>query len=47
MVDAIRARDYPLAMAITALSSTFIVFGNLVADVSTAAIDPRTEAKTG
>ena len=47
MVDAIRARDYPLAMAITALSSTFVVFGNLVADVSTAAMDPRTEAKTG
>jgi len=40
-VEAIFARDYPLIIANTFISGTLIVFGNLLADVLYAVVDPR------
>lgn len=40
-VEAIFARDYPLIIANTFISGSLIVFGNLVADVLYAVVDPR------
>ncbi len=35
------ARDYPVVMAITLLSATLVVVGNLLADIGYALVDPR------
>jgi len=40
-VEAIFARDYPLIIANTFVSGAMIVFGNLLADVLYAVVDPR------
>ncbi|KER10665.1 MAG: diguanylate cyclase [[Candidatus Thermochlorobacteriaceae] bacterium GBChlB] len=40
-VDAIFARDYPLIIANTFVSAVVIIFGNLLADVLYAVVDPR------
>lgn len=40
-VEAVFARDYPLIIAVTFLSGTMIVIGNLVSDVLYAVVDPR------
>ncbi|TCD48748.1 ABC transporter permease [Chlorobium sp. N1] len=40
-VEAIFARDYPLIIANTFISGILIVFGNLIADVLYAVVDPR------
>lgn len=42
-VAAVFSRDYPILMGTLLLSSVLIVLGNLLADVSYAAIDPRTQ----
>jgi ABC-type dipeptide/oligopeptide/nickel transport system permease component len=39
--DAISARDYPLVLATTLLATSAVVAGSLVADLLTAAADPR------
>lgn len=39
--DAISARDYPLVLGITLLATCAVVTGSLVADIVTAAADPR------
>jgi peptide/nickel transport system permease protein len=39
--DAISARDYPLALGTTLLATCAVVLGSLVADLMTAAADPR------
>jgi peptide/nickel transport system permease protein len=39
--DAIGARDYPLVLATTLLASILVVVGSLLADLLTAAVDPR------
>jgi peptide/nickel transport system permease protein len=39
--EAVKAYDYPLVLAGTALAGTLVVAGNLVADLLHAAIDPR------
>jgi peptide/nickel transport system permease protein len=39
--DAIAGRDYPLVIATTLLSSVLVVLGSLLADLLTAAADPR------
>jgi peptide/nickel transport system permease protein len=41
MVEAVRARDYPVIMAATAVSATLVVLGNLLAETLTAWADPR------
>lgn len=40
-VDAIFARDYPVIMAVTAMSGVLVVLGNLLADVLYRVVDPR------
>ncbi len=40
-VEAALARDYPVVMAVTMLSSLLIMMGNLVADITYALVDPR------
>lgn len=40
-VEAVRSRDVPVILATTMLSATLVVVGNLLADVSYAALDPR------
>ena len=40
-VEAALARDYPVVMAVTLLSSVLVTAGNLVADVTYALVDPR------
>ncbi len=42
MVDAVGARDYPLVMGTTAMFAVLVVVGNILADVGTAMVDPRT-----
>ena len=42
--DAILARDYPLILATTALTSALVIVGSLLADLAQATIDPRAEA---
>ena len=39
--QAITTRDYPLILGATALSAALVIFGNLVADVLHALVDPR------
>jgi peptide/nickel transport system permease protein len=38
---AIEKRDYPIIMGVTMLSSLMVIFGNLLADIAYAIIDPR------
>ena len=45
--DAIATRDYPVVAATTLLASALVVIGSLLADVTYAAIDPRTRIKVG
>lgn len=40
-VEAVQARDYPVAMAITAVFAVLVVAGNLLADLLAAVADPR------
>ena len=40
-VDAIAARDVPLVLALTSLSAVAVIFGNLIADLVQARLDPR------
>jgi len=39
--EAVKAYDFPLVLAATALAGTLVVIGNLVADLLHAAVDPR------
>lgn len=41
LVEAVRARDYPVVMAATTISAVLVVTGNLLADLAAAALDPR------
>jgi peptide/nickel transport system permease protein len=41
LVEAVRARDYPVVMAATTISAALVVLGNLAADLLTAWADPR------
>jgi peptide/nickel transport system permease protein len=41
LVEAVRARDYPVVMAATAISAVLVVAGNMIADVLAAWVDPR------
>ena len=41
LVEAVRARDYPVVMAATTMSALLVVAGNLLADLLAAAVDPR------
>ena len=41
LVEAVRARDYPVVMAATTVSAFLVVAGNLLADLAVAWIDPR------
>src|SRR5437016_14516028 len=41
LVEAVRARDYPVVMAATTISATLVVAGNLLADLAVAWLDPR------
>jgi len=41
LVDAVKARDYPVVMAATAVSAVLVVAGNILADVLAAWLDPR------
>jgi peptide/nickel transport system permease protein len=40
-VNAVAGRDYPIIMATTMIAAILTVLGNLLADVSYAAVDPR------
>ena len=40
-VEAVGGRDYPLIMATTTIAATLTVLGNLIADITYAAVDPR------
>src|SRR2546429_575033 len=44
LVEAVRARDYPVVMAATAISAVLVVAGNMIADVLAAWVDPRVPA---
>ncbi|WP_243385723.1 ABC transporter permease [Bacillus kexueae] len=44
-IDSAFQRDYPVLMALTMISSVFVVLGNLIADILYALIDPRIEYK--
>jgi len=44
LVEAVRARDYPVVMAATAISAVLVVAGNMIADVLAAWVDPRVRA---
>jgi peptide/nickel transport system permease protein len=41
LVEAVRARDYPVVMAATAISAILVVAGNMIADLLAAWVDPR------
>jgi len=41
LVEAVRARDYPVVMAATTVSAFLVIAGNLLADFAAAWIDPR------
>jgi ABC-type dipeptide/oligopeptide/nickel transport system permease component len=45
--DAILARDLPVVLATTLLSSVLVIAGNLAADLVLAAVDPRIRAGQG
>jgi peptide/nickel transport system permease protein len=40
-VEAVGGRDYPVIMATTMMSAVLVVLGNLMADITYAAVDPR------
>lgn len=40
-VDALAARDYPVVLGATVVSSVLVVIGSVIADVVSAAVDPR------
>jgi peptide/nickel transport system permease protein len=40
-VSAVSGRDYPIIMATTTIAAVLTVLGNLLADVTYAAVDPR------
>lgn len=40
-IDAFYKRDYPLLMALFMISSSLVVFGNLLADIAYSFVDPR------
>jgi peptide/nickel transport system permease protein len=40
-VNAIFSRDYPVVMGVTLFSSVLVMFGNLMADIAYAIVDPR------
>lgn len=40
-VEAALARDYPVVMAVTMISSVLLTFGNLLSDITYALVDPR------
>ncbi|WEG12908.1 ABC transporter permease [Pullulanibacillus sp. KACC 23026] len=42
-LDAAFQRDYPVIMALTMISATLVVIGNLIADILYAIVDPRIE----
>ncbi|MEC1261543.1 ABC transporter permease [Bacillus swezeyi] len=42
-VDSAFQRDYPVIMAMTVISATLVVIGNLIADILYAMVDPRIE----
>jgi len=44
-VQAVLARDYPVAMAVTAVFAVLVVLGNLLADALAALADPRVEVR--
>jgi len=44
-VQAVLSRDYPVAMAVTAVFAVLVVFGNLLADALAALADPRVEVR--
>ena len=39
--DAMQARDYPLVMGVTVVSSVLLLIGNLLSDLAVAFVDPR------
>jgi len=45
LVEAVRARDYPVVMAATAVSAVLVVAGNLLADLLAAWLDPRVRSR--
>jgi peptide/nickel transport system permease protein len=47
LVEAVRARDYPVVMAATTVSAVLVVLGNIVADALTAWADPRVRGRGG
>jgi len=44
-VEAILTRDYPLIVATTAMAAILVVFGNLLADIGYAFVDPRLRSR--
>jgi peptide/nickel transport system permease protein len=46
LVEAVQGRDYPVAMAATAVSAVLVVAGNMLADVLAAWLDPRIRSGT-
>jgi peptide/nickel transport system permease protein len=47
MVEAVRARDYPVVMAATTVSAILVVVGNIVADFLASRVDPRLRVSDG
>jgi len=47
LVEAVRARDYPVVMAATSISAVLVVLGNLLADLTASALDPRVRRRAG
>ncbi len=45
LVEAVKARDYPVVMAATAVSAVLVVAGNLLADLLAAWLDPRVRSR--
>lgn len=45
LVEAVRARDYPVVMAATTVSAVLVVLGNLLADLLASWADPRLRAR--
>jgi peptide/nickel transport system permease protein len=44
LIQAVRARDYPVVMAATTVSAILVVFGSVAAEVLLHRVDPRTRA---
>jgi len=47
LVEAVRARDYPVVMAATVVSAALVVLGNMLADLFAAWADPRLRRTPG